>query len=70
VVERRTPLSEIETSKQQWFTAATMQSVARQSYAVAVTMLQAAHAMRKAAQAAVAEARRQLAALRGSRDAR
>jgi hypothetical protein len=69
-MERRTPISEIDTARRQRFTAGTMQSVARHSVAAAATMLRSADAMRELARAALAEARRQLTALRGSRHGR
>lgn len=55
-------------AERQRFTAAAMQSAARQSYAVATAMARAAESMTKVARAAVIETRRQLAALRGSHD--
>jgi hypothetical protein len=60
-VERRTPLSQIEGTRQQRITAATMQDVSRQSRTTAIAMLEAAEGMRTSARAAVVKTRRQLA---------
>ena len=63
-MEHRTPLSDIDISRQQRFNAQTMQRVARQSRTIAAAMVDAANRMRKLADAARATAREQLASRR------